>query len=170
MVQNRNSSISPSLLGVFTTFRENTGRPSSQIWPHDIVFWLKPGGRAKKAQEKKRRSRGTAGKQKLGRARVWRIWGFPQWKQPLMCGGFWRAPLDGIHVQDCRNSQGHIHIFFFFTGFKQRTENILPASYCNKGFFVEAIKRVVDSAIMPPYPQDIDHTVCPLKQKLWHRS
>lgn len=137
VVLNTNSSRSPSLLSVSTSFRENTARPSSQIWPHDIVFWLKPGGRAKKAQEKKGEAEAQLGSRQ--RERGWRIWGFPQWKQHLMRGGFWRAPLDGIHAQDCRNSQGHIHFFFFSQDLnKERKTWFLPANYCNKGFSVEA--------------------------------
>ncbi len=53
----RNSSISPSLLSVFKTFRENTELPRSQIWLPDIVFWWKAGGRDKKSTEKKEKQR-----------------------------------------------------------------------------------------------------------------
>lgn len=119
LVVSTNSSISSSFLSVFTTFREKTELPRSQIWPHDIVFWSKPGGRAKKAQRERRKKKKRE-KRRHGwevesvetALRVWlNLWGFPQWKQHLMRGGFWRAPLDGIHVQGCRNSQGHIHFF-----------------------------------------------------------
>lgn len=64
-----------------------------------------------------------------------------------MRGGFWLAPLDGIHVQDCRNSQGHIHTFVEDLD-KERKTWFMPANYYNKGFSVEAIKKL-DSAIMP---------------------
>lgn len=60
VVHNRSSSTSPSSLSVFSTFRENAELPGSQLWPPDIVFWSKPGGRAKKGKKKKK-GRGAEG-------------------------------------------------------------------------------------------------------------
>lgn len=137
-----NSSISSSFLSVFTSFREKTELPRSQSDLTTLCSDQNQGGVLKKhrEREKKKREKRRHGweVESLETAlRVWlNLWGFPQWKQHLMRGGFWRAPLDGIHVQGCRNSQGHIHFFRQDLDKERKLTDFLPASYCNKGFSV----------------------------------
>lgn len=134
-VPDRNSSTSPSSTSARSSQLCRQKHWRSQIWPPDIVFWLKPGGACWKSTgkegaggEKKRSDGGSAGKWKVVRVQVWRIWGFPQWKQHLMRRWFMTRTAGWDPCAVLQNLPGSQSLFFGGAGvskieFRQREEN-----------------------------------------------
>lgn len=94
----------------------------------------------RKEWERERKAEAQLGSTNYTALRVWfNLWGFPQWKQHLMRGGFCeRRWMESMCKASERLPGTHSH--FFLTGFRQRTENVTFASY-NKGGSVKAVKK-----------------------------
>lgn len=157
VVLDRNSSISPSLLSVFTTFRENTELPRSQIWPHNNVKWSKKQGgvlkKRRKKKKKEKRRHGWGVKKKKSRQRC---------EFELICVRLSSVEtashallLDGIHVRGCTDSQGH---FFWQDSDKERKTWVLASRLLQQRFLCGSHKKKSWSAAMPLHAQDMDHT------------